>query len=146
MGRLPVRSDFTVARFIQTRWEDNDHYGHINNAVYYSYFDTAVNGWLIEATGTDVRELPEIGVVASTRCRFLRSMSFPDPIEVGVGVGRVGTSSITYRLAVFVVGDPAPRAVGEFVHVYVDSEGRHPVPIPNVIRAAVSTLPTIDID
>ena len=144
MSERPGRDDFLVTWPIQTRWEDNDHYGHINNAVYYSYFDSAVNGWLIDVTGTDVRELPQIGVVVSSRCEYLRSLSFPDAVEVGLAVGRVGTTSITYRLAVFRVGDAEPRALGEFVHVYVDSDGRTPVPIPDPIRHAVTTLPALD--
>src|SRR5215216_1665162 len=79
-----ARADFAVLRAITTRWADNDVYGHVNNVVYYAYFDTAVNGWLIDATGTDIRELPEIGVVAETSCRFLASLSFPDEVTAGL--------------------------------------------------------------
>jgi hypothetical protein len=92
-----------------TRWSDNDVYGHVNNVVYYSLFDTMVNGWLIDTCGTDIRDLPAIGVVAETSCRFLRSTSFPEVLHVGLGLERRGRSSVVYRLAVF---DPVPRVVG----------------------------------
>jgi len=141
---MPTREDFSVLRRISTRWEDNDHYGHINNVVYYSFFDTAVNGWLMEATGVDIRDLPEIGLVVSSSCRFLRPLSFPDDLEVGLATGRVGNSSITYLLGVFRAGEPELCALGEFVHVYVDSDGRTSVPIPPIIRAAVEDLAAVE--
>ncbi len=139
----PHRGDFPIARTIQTRWSDNDHYGHVNNAVYYLYLDTAVNGWLMEATGTDTRDLPEIGIVASSRCDYLVPVGFPDLLEVGLATARVGTSSVTYRLGVFRQADGALCALAEFVHVYVDRVTRRPVPIPEAVRRAVSTLPTL---
>src|SRR5215216_2291650 len=97
----PRRTDFTVLRPIATRWMDNDHYGHVNNAAYYSFFDTAVNGFLIEATGTAIRELPAIGVVASSSCRFVTAVSFPDVIHAGLAVERIGESSVVYDIALF---------------------------------------------
>jgi acyl-CoA thioester hydrolase len=124
-----------------TRWMDNDHYGHVNNVTYYSYFDTAVNGWLIEATGTDIRELASIGIVAETSCRFLKERSFPDTIEAGLAVERIGRSSVVYHIALFREHEVDAAAVGRFVHVYVDAATRSVVPIPDLIRAAVESLP-----
>jgi len=135
-----ARSDFPVLRPIPSRWLDNDHYGHVNNVVYYSYFDTAVNGWLMDATGTDIRALPAIGLVAETSCRFLRPLSFPDLVLAGLALERLGRSSVVYRLALFREADEEPAAVGRFVHVYVDRESRTSVRVPDVIRVAVSTL------
>ncbi|WP_067997409.1 acyl-CoA thioesterase [Nocardia pseudobrasiliensis] len=125
-----------------TRWADNDHYGHVNNVTYYSYFDTAVNAWLIDATGTDIRELPAIGVVAQTSCTFMGSLSFPDQLRVGLRIARLGRSSITYDLAIFREdGDVLElAATGTFVHVYVDDVTRKPVEIPAVIRNAAEGL------
>jgi acyl-CoA thioester hydrolase len=140
----PGPGDFPVHRRISTRWADNDIYGHVNNVVYYAFFDTAVNGWLIEATGTDIREEPAIGIVAETSCRYLREISFPDELSIGIALEREGNSSITYQLGVFVVGrdgiEPGARAVGRFVHVYVDQVGRRPVPVPEVVRVALRQL------
>ena len=136
----PTRADYRVFRAITTRWMDNDVYGHVNNVVYYSYFDTAVNGYLIDATGTDIRALPQIGLVVETGCRYFRPISFPDALEVGVAVERLGGSSITYRVGIFVAGESAAAAAGRFVHVYVDAATRRAVPVPDVIRAAVAPL------
>ncbi len=137
---VPARDDFRVFRPITTRWMDNDVYGHVNNVVYYSYFDTAVNGYLIDAAGTDIRALPAIGLVVETGCRYFRPISFPEAVEVGVAVEKLGTSSIVYRLGIFVVGIAEPAAAGRFVHVYVDASTRRPTPVPEVIRRAVATL------
>ena len=137
---LPQRTHFKVLRAIPTRWMDNDHYGHVNNVAYYSFFDTAVNGFLMEATGTDIRDLPAIGIVAESSCRFLSAISFPDEINAGLGVERLGTSSITYSIALFREDEGDPCAVGRFVHVYVDRDTRRPVPIPGAIRNVVDRL------
>jgi acyl-CoA thioester hydrolase len=134
------RADFPVLRQISTRWADNDVYGHVNNVVYYSYFDTAVNGWLMEATGTDIRLLPAIGVVAETSCRFLSPLSFPDLVVAGLRLRRLGRSSVTYEIALFRGDDEAPAGLGSFVHVYVDSATRRPVPVPDLIRDALRLL------
>jgi acyl-CoA thioester hydrolase len=124
-----------------TRWADNDHYGHINNVTYYAYFDTAVNAYLIEATGTDIRELPAIGLVVETACSYLTPLSFPDELVVGLAVARLGGSSITYRIGLFRAGEQEPAALARFVHVYVDREDqRRSVPVPDAIRAAVAPL------
>lgn len=136
---------------VPTRWADNDHYGHVNNVTYYSYFDTAVNAWLMAATGTDIRDLPAIGVVAQTSCQFHGSLSFPDDLRVGLRISRLGRSSITYDLAIFRVLDGGTAATtegeslelaatGTFVHVYVDDRTRKSVPIPEVIRSAATAL------
>jgi acyl-CoA thioester hydrolase len=139
---VTTQDDYPVLWPVPTRWADNDHYGHVNNVAYYSYFDTAVNAWLIHATGTDIRELPAIGVVAQTSCRYLGSLSFPDRVCVGLRVARLGRSSITYDLAVFRQDGDALElaATGSFVHVYVDNQTRKPVEIPAVIRAAAQSL------
>src|SRR5262245_657231 len=100
------RGDFRVLYPTQTRWMDNDHYGHVNNVAYYSYFDSAVNGWLMEATGTDTRALPAIGIVAETGCRFLKQISFPDQLTVGLRLEKLGNSSVVYELAVFRGDEP----------------------------------------
>ena len=139
--RLPEqRSDFAVLRTITTRWMDNDHYGHVNNVVYYSYFDTAVNGYLIEASGTDIRDLPAIGIVAETSCRFMRELSFPDTVWAGLAVEKLGNSSVIYRIGLFRNEETEPAAIGRFVHVYVDAKTRRPVPVPPQVRAALTAL------
>ena len=141
MQDLPRRrADYRAFSRITTRWMDNDVYGHVNNVVYYSYFDTAVNGYLIEATGADIRQLPAIGVVAETGCRFLEQLSFPEPVEAGLRLERLGNSSVIYRIALFRDGREEACAVGRFVHVYVDATTRAVVPVPAAIRAAVGAL------
>jgi acyl-CoA thioester hydrolase len=134
------RGDFKMLRAIPTRWMDNDHYGHVNNVAYYSFFDTAVNGFLIEATGTDVRELPAIGIVAESSCRFLSALSFPDTVYAGLAVERLGTSSVVYSIALFRGDEDPPCAIGRFVHVYVDRVSRRPVAIPDAIRTVVERV------
>ena len=137
---LPRRADFTVMRAVPTRWMDNDHYGHVNNVAYYSFFDTAVNGFLIEAAGCDIRQLPAIGIVAESSCRFLKPASFPDTIHAGLAIEKRGTSSVIYRIALFRNDDQTPCAIGRFVHVYVDAATRRPVSIPSEISAAIDRL------
>ena len=137
---LPTRDRFKLLRPVPTRWMDNDHYGHVNNVAYYSFFDTAVNGFLMDATGTDIRALPAIGVVAESGCQFLTALSFPDLVHAGLSVERLGTSSIVYRIALFRNDDISPCAIGRFVHVYVDSATRRPVPIPAEITTAINGL------
>ena len=128
---------------IATRWDDNDHYGHVNNVTYYSYFDTAVNAWLMNTTGVDIRTLPAIGVVAETSCTYRRELSFPDALQVGLSVEKLGARSIVYSLALFREGaddELQLAATGRFVHVYVDAVTRKPVAIPTEIEAAARTL------
>ena len=140
----PVRADYVAWRTATTRWRDDDAYGHFNNATYYELFDTAVNAYLYEATGVDVRALPQIGVVAETGCRYFREIGFPEPIEMGLVVDKVGTSSIVYRIGLFQGESDEAAAEGRFVHVYVDNSrgaGHRPVtPMPDVVRAAVVPL------
>jgi acyl-CoA thioester hydrolase len=119
---------------------DNDHYGHVNNVAYYSFFDTAVNGFLIDATGTDIRELPSIGIVAESSCTFVSAISFPDVIHAGLAIEKLGTKSVVYRIALFRGDEETLCAIGRFVHVYVDRETRRPVEIPGIIRDAVSSI------
>ena len=138
--RLPSRGDFKVLVPIATRWMDNDHYGHVNNVAYYSFFDTAVNGYLITATGTDIRELPAIGIVAESSCRFFSPVSFPDVIHAGLGIERIGARSVVYAIALFRNKDDEACALGRFVHVYVDRDSRRPVEIPAEIRKVVERL------
>ena len=137
----PTSGDFTVLRRIPTRWADNDHYGHVNNAVYYEYMDSVVNDWLMEVMGRDTRQMPAIGLVVSSRCEYRVPVEFPDSLDVGLATSKVGRSSITYQLALFRVSDGVLCAVGEFIHVYVDSSSRTSVPIPAAIRVAVEVLP-----
>jgi len=132
--------DFPVHWPVHTRWTDNDMFGHLNNAVYYALFDTAINAWINTSTGVDPVTAPWLGVVAESGCRYFAELKFPDPLVVGLAVTRLGTSSVTYRLAMFepVAADGSPSAVaavGHWVHVYVDRSTRRPVPIPDAIRA-----------
>jgi len=140
----PSRGDYVVWRQATTRWADDDAYGHLNNARYYELFDTAVNAHLFEATGTNVRLLPAIGVVAETSCRYFREIGFPEPIDMGLAVERVGTSSVTYRIGLFQGESDLAAAEGRFVHVYVDNAdgpGNRPVrPLPEEIRGVVEAL------
>ena len=138
--KLLRRSDFAVLRTLPTRWSDDDTYGHVNNVVHYLMFDTAVNGWLIEATGTDIRALPAIGLVVETGCRYFAELRFPETVTAGIALEKLGTSSVVYRLALFGEQSDEPAAVGRFVHVYVDREARRPTPVPNVVREALATL------
>lgn len=138
----PTRSDYVAWRTVTTRWRDDDAYGHLNNATYYELFDTAVNAHLYEATGQDIRALPQIGVVAETSCRYFREIGFPDPIDMGMVVEKVGTSSVIYRIGLFQGDSDEAAAEGRFVHVYVDNtDPERPVtPIPDLIRNALAPL------
>jgi acyl-CoA thioester hydrolase len=140
----PTRTDFVAWRTATTRWADDDVYGHMNNARYFELIDTAVNAHLAEAVGTDIRTLPAIGVVAEVGCRYFSEIGYPDPVELGLVVDRVGTSSVTYRIGLFQGQGPAAAAEGWFVHVYVDNArgaGDRPVvPVPDVVRTAVEPL------
>ena len=138
------REDFPVLRQLPTRWNDDDTYGHVNNVVHYQLFDTAVNGWLIEASGTDIRRLPAIGLVVETQCRYFAELRFPEVVTAGLRLERLGNSSVVYQLALFGAASEEPAAVGRFVHVYVDRDTRRPVPVPTPIRAALARLDNAD--
>jgi acyl-CoA thioester hydrolase len=132
----PTSSEFPVHWPVGTRWTDNDMFGHLNNAVYYGLFDTAINAWINTSCGIDPVTTPWLGVVAESGCRYFAELAFPDPLVVGLSVSRLGTSSVTYRLALFRAGtaDAPVAAVGHWVHVYVDRVSRRAVPIPDPIR------------
>ncbi|MET1015947.1 MAG: thioesterase family protein [Leifsonia flava] len=119
-----------------TRWNDNDQYGHLNNTVYYEAMDTAINAWMMAGGGLDPQG-SAIALCASSSCEFAASASFPEPLEVGIGIERLGTSSITWALGILRAGEDEPIATGRFVHVFVDAGTRRPTPIPAGIRAAV---------
>jgi acyl-CoA thioester hydrolase len=125
---------------ITTRWHDNDAYGHVNNTVYYGWFDTAVNALLIEAGLLDVVHGDPIALVVETGCRYAASIAFPQAVEIGLAVGRLGTSSVTYHLGVFATGAAEPAAEGHFTHVCVGRESRRPVAMPALWRALFETL------
>lgn len=125
---------------IDTRWMDNDAYGHVNNVTYYSFFDTAVNRWIIERGLLDVANSPTFGIVVETGCRFHASLSFPDRITAGLRVAHLGNSSVRYEIGLFRNKDESAAATGHFVHVYVDRATRRPVALPLAIRSALETL------
>lgn len=135
-------NDFPVLWPVGTRWADNDMFGHLNNAVYYQLFDTAINAWINTATGLDPITTPALGIVAESGCRYFSELHFPQDLTVGLAVTRLGRSSVTYRLGVFDSGDGDPRpltALGHWVHVYVDRATRKSVPIPDPVRTLLST-------
>lgn len=134
-----VKADFPVLRTTPLRWADIDTYGHVNNAVHYLLVDTAINGWLMEATGGDIRQLSAIGVVVETGCRYQREIHFPCTPVLGLRLGRLGTSSVQYEVAIF-IDEGAPAATARFVHVYIDPTTRRPVSVPDEIREALAEL------
>ena len=136
----PTRDQFAAFRPVPTRWADNDVYGHVNNAAYYGFFDTAVNAWLIEQGLLDTTASEAIGLVIETGCRYHAALSFPQTIEVALRVETLGNSSARYALALFSEGQEQAAADGWFVHVYVDRQTRRPIPIPAPIRTALETL------
>lgn len=135
-----TRAAYPHFQTIPTRWMDNDAYGHVNNVVYYSYFDTVVNQYLIENGALDIENSPVIGLVVDTGCSYYAPVSFPDRVEAGLRVARLGTSSVRYEVGLFRNDDPAPAACGHFVHVYVDRETRRPAALPEKLRAVLERL------
>ena len=125
---------------IATRWADNDAYGHVNNMVYYEWFDTAVNRWLVEQGLLDIECGDPIGLVVETGCSYFAPLAFPEEVEIGLAVERLGTSSVTYRIGVFAAGSPQAAAQGHFTHVYVGRENRRPAPLPDEWRRTLETL------
>ena len=122
-----------------TRWMDNDAYGHVNNVVYYSWFDTAVNAWLIGNGVLDIQGGETIGVVAETHCNFFASLAFPQDVHIGLRVAHVGASSVRYELGVFGESN-LTAAKGHFVHVYVDAKTRRPMPLPAALQSLLETM------
>ncbi|PMS37885.1 acyl-CoA thioester hydrolase [Trinickia symbiotica] len=125
---------------ITTRWMDNDVYGHVNNVVYYSYFDTVVNEYLIRTGVLDVEQGATIGLVVETQCNYFAPLVFPERIEAGLRVARLGTSSVRYEIGLFKEGADEAAAQGHFVHVYVDRATRRPAALPEALRAALAPL------
>jgi len=125
---------------ITTRWMDNDAYRHVNNVVYYSFFDTAVNRYLIEAGALDIERSPVVGLVVETNCHYFRSIAFPDRVQAGLRVAHLGSSSVRYELAIFREDEPLACAQGHFVHVYVDRDSNRPVALPSQLREALERL------
>jgi acyl-CoA thioester hydrolase len=135
-----ARSHYRHFIAVATRWMDNDTYGHVNNVAYYSYFDTAVNEHLIRCGGLDIRGGAEIGVVVETMCRFHRALTFPDVVDAGLVVSKLGDRSVRYAIGLFRQADEDAAATGHFVHVWVERSSRRPVPVPAAIRAALEPL------
>ena len=127
----PGRDTYRHFSAITTRWMDNDAYGHVNNVVYYSWFDTVVNRYLIEAGALDIERSPVIGLVVETHCNYFAPLAFPQPVEAGLRVAHLGGSSVRYEIGLFAQGRPLAAASGHFVHVYVDRATRRPAPLPS---------------
>lgn len=134
------KQHFPVLRTITTRWTDNDIYGHINNAVYYQYFDSAINAHLIGAGALDIHDGRMAGFIVHSECDYFSPIAYPNDLEVGLAVEKLGASSVQYRLGLFIADDDAPAAIGAMVHVFVDRETLSPVPIPPPLRAAMQKL------
>ncbi|UOY03620.1 acyl-CoA thioesterase [Blastococcus sp. PRF04-17] len=146
-GEAVTAAHFPVVWPVSTRWSDNDMFGHLNNAVYYQLFDSAINGWLARDAGVDPMTMPAIGVVAESGCRFLAEARFPDPLAVGIAVTRLGRSSVTYELGLLRAASSGADdhatgqvvALGHWVHVYVDRDSGKPTPVPDHIRRLLTT-------
>jgi acyl-CoA thioester hydrolase len=134
------RSAYRAFRPITTRWMDNDVYGHVNNVVYYSWFDTAVNAHLIERGALDIRSGPTIGLVVETQCNYFAPLAFPETVEAGIRVARLGSSSVRYEVGLFAGSQELTAAKGHFVHVYVDRDNRRPVALPARLRNVLEEL------
>jgi acyl-CoA thioester hydrolase len=134
------RTAYRAFRTISTRWMDNDAYGHVNNVVYYSWFDTVVNAHLIEQGALDVQHGATIGLVIETRCNYFSPVEFPQTVEAGLRVAHIGRSSVRYEVGLFVQGQPLTAAKGHFVHVYVDREARRPCHLPPRLKSVLEAL------
>lgn len=135
-----LRSSYAAFRPIPTRWADNDLYGHVNNVVYYSWFDTAVNALLIERGALDIHQGEVIGLVVETHCNYFASLAFPQTVEAGVRVAHAGTSSVRYEIGLFAQGSDTAAAQGHFVHVYVDRTTQRPAALPQALREVIDSL------
>lgn len=138
--RDAARSQFPHFLAIPTRWMDNDNYGHVNNAVYYSYFDTVVNHFLIDHGVLDIAREPVVGFVVDSGCSYFSSISFPDIVHAGMRVAKLGNSSVRYEIALYRNDDALPCAAGHFVHVYVERSSNRSVPIPGPVRRVLETI------
>ncbi len=137
---MSIRATYAHFQTVPTRWKDNDRYGHVNNVEYYSYFDTVLNCFLIDEGGLDIHGGQVIGYIAESNCKFLRSAAYPDILEVGLRVGKLGNSSVRYELGLFKKGEDAPCAEAWIVHVFVDRSTNRPQAIPDSIRAALTRI------
>ncbi len=141
MADMPeTRDRYRYFVSVATRWNDNDVYGHVNNMVYYGYIDSAVNLYLVREGGLDIHASPVIGVVVESGCRFRRPIAYPDTVDVGIRVGRLGNSSVRYELGLFRAGEDEAAAEGHFVHVFVNRATMRPAPMPASIRTALARL------
>lgn len=138
--RPEPRAAYRAFRTITTRWMDNDQYGHVNNVVYYSWFDTAVNAHLIEQGVLDTASSEVIGLVVETQCQYFASLAFPQNVEAGIRVAHMGSSSVRYEVGLFAEGAPTTAAKGHFVHVYVDRATQRPVPLPASLKTVLEAL------
>jgi acyl-CoA thioester hydrolase len=138
--KIGSRADYRHFLKIPTRWMDNDVYGHVNNVNYYSYFDTVINRYLIDEGRLDFHAGPIIGLAVESLCRYYKSFAYPDVIDSGLRVGRLGTSSVRYEIGLFGEGEDTARAEGHFVHVFVERESQRPTPIPEPMRGALARL------
>ncbi len=134
------RGGYKAFRTIPTRWMDNDAYGHVNNVVYYSWFDTAVNAHLIERGALDIHRGETIGLVIETQCNYFASVAFPQVVEAGLRVAKMGSSSVRYEVGLFLKDEPLTAAKGHFVHVYVDRATRRPAPLPERLKRVLEAL------
>lgn len=135
-----TRAGYKAFRTITTRWMDNDAYGHVNNVVYYSWFDTAVNAHLIEQGALDIHAGETIGLVVETQCNYFAPVAFPQTVEAGLRVAKIGSSSVRYEVGLFLQGEPTTVAKGHFVHVYVDRATRRPTVLPERLKQVLETL------
>lgn len=137
---IPAIHEFPHKQSITTRWRDNDVYGHVNNVVYYSWFDTAVNGYLLEQKVLDFKKGEIVGLVVETQCNYFKPVAFPDKITAGVAVSKIGNSSVRYKVGIFKDDETDACAAGHFVHVYVDAASHTPVSIPDSLRAVLEKI------
>lgn len=137
---MSSRADYRHFVSLTTRWKDNDVYGHVNNVEYYSYFDTVINTYLIAEGGLDIHHGPAIGVCAESHCRFLGELAFPETVEAGLRVEKLGNSSVRYGIGLFRQGRDEPAAEGWFVHVFVDRVTRRPLTLPVPLREALQRI------
>lgn len=138
--KADTRNDYKHFHTVTTRWMDNDTYGHVNNVIYYSWFDTAVNQFLIANDALDIEQSPVIGLVIETHCNYFAPVSFPDRITIGIRVAKLGNSSVRYEVGVFREDEDQVAAHGHFVHVYVSRDERRPTAIPDTMRALLQTI------